>query len=864
MNKFYKNLIHFFKDTILNEKTSFKEKILTVLDFIFKKIPLLIVISTFILYFFDDQIAGFLNEQLVNPYLHLIKKENISDNAIYCFIGILILFWVSKYLRRYIYSNKAISLYTYAFIVYVCYRIFSDKWTFLYFKWEIAYLDIIALIYIAVLVGAVYKSISFIKNYKKVIEGPALLLGEEIEKREDDLLDYDHMSEQIANKISSLNNKKSFAVGITKKWGNGKTSFINLLRENLKDKNKDAIIIDFCPWFCKTEVDIISLFFNTLSDKLKPYHSSLNNQILKYAKLITSVKVSGVLFKVNQESTIKQLYNQIDKSIASINRKIYIIIDDVDRLQPNEIIECLKIIRNTANFQKIVFIVAYDPLYVDRAIRKSLSNNTKGYMDKIIQLPFELPEIEDNVLIDYISDTLKEDGISEDTISSILLHKYYALPKKIFLNRPEKGYSKELNIKNYFSNIRDCNKVLNIFFTYKNILRNEVELNDLFLICILKTIFPHEAVKIYNDLNHYYDGNNFKFIPEEKAEGKNHSVPLYRIKNLNNKPEFIDIICAIFLKKEKTIKSAALNYNYYTYYNGLIPSYFISYDKLIEGLKSITSLLNLIDNVEENKRPNLINRLLKLNQKDTKDRIIIISGLLYLLDEKFSNTNQNHKAYLSIYDVIKHVKQYENDIISLLKEIIKIGPVKILPKIALLLEEIKYPYLTNNKIEIILNKGIINAEEDFESHLKKDHTKFHSLIISVLEKAIFQQLTFQEIYQIYKLCYDKIDNHIRFIDKKATYIFNDYINSNKIEFMKNLQIISNEGSKFIDQLDICFFNKIGDFTGFEKFMNETIKDNPNLHELNEIKKEWFIYKKNYRSHLGIDEYENSIANKEHA
>ena len=123
-----------------------------------------------------------------------------------------------------------------------------------------------------------------------------LLLGEAIENNEKDILDYNDIAEQLARQICKLNNNKSFAVGITKHWGNGKSTFLNFLKTHIAKNNRPSIIIDFSPWYCKSEIDIINLFFHTLAENLKPHHRSLNNDISKYAKQILALEIQQVLF----------------------------------------------------------------------------------------------------------------------------------------------------------------------------------------------------------------------------------------------------------------------------------------------------------------------------------------------------------------------------------------------------------------------------------------------------------------------------------------------------------------------------------------------------------------------------------------
>lgn len=698
------------------------------LEIIFKKFNLFIIISMSLWFLLKDKLDALISFIRSNEYISKIKIKEIPILFPCIAVLLCIAYFYPKYKRKYVYSRKIITIYTCLIIIYYYYRFISNKWIFckpifniesiydtitilvfvllvfiisfknttyfsvfkkiIYFifinivstyyllsatickhTWSAAYLDIIFIIYLYIIIITLNKYHSYIRTYNNYNNSNSLLLGEAIEKEEDDILDFNDIAAQLARQICKLNNNKSFAIGITKHWGNGKSTFLNFLKTHIEKNNRPSIIIDFSPWYCKTEIDIINLFFKTLAENLKPHHRSINNEISKYAKQILALKKNALTeylakgFNFLSDSTdIKDIYDRINKNIGFINKKVYIIIDDIDRLQAKEILECLKIIRNTANFQNIVFVVAYDPTYVDIAIRKGLRNNTKGYMDKIIQLPFELPEIEKYKIKEYIKNKLETSGISKENVKEILFPSYNKIPY-IFQLEERKGHidNKTLNISNYFNNIRDCNKVLNIFFIYKSLINSEVVLSELFLTCILKTLYPEEARILYNNIEQYftfsndinYIGTSIKKVNEYEIEKykkqlENQKIEgdyyYYKIKDISNSEYCLSLISAIFFKKNPTEKSVALNNNYYTYYNGVVSTEKIRYDKFKIYIQSCDKIKEVIENFKENdslKFEDLLYKLQTSTPTETKSASIIALGLLYYAsDSKKKYINQ--------------------------------------------------------------------------------------------------------------------------------------------------------------------------------------------------------------------------------
>lgn len=66
-------------------------------------------------------------------------------------------------------------------------------------------------------------------------------------------------------------------------------------------------------------------------------------------------------------------------------------IDDLDRLDADEILEVLKLIRNTANFPYLKFVVACDRKYVIEQLRSRAID--EKYLEKIFMVDFQLPQV---------------------------------------------------------------------------------------------------------------------------------------------------------------------------------------------------------------------------------------------------------------------------------------------------------------------------------------------------------------------------------------------------------------------------------------------------------------------------------------
>ncbi len=87
--------------------------------------------------------------------------------------------------------------------------------------------------------------------------------------------------------------------------------------------------------------------------------------------------------------------HQSEKDNAS-HRRIYIMIDDLDRLEPERAVEIMEALKTFLNVPNCIFILAIDFNVVLRGVRKKYGDDFtedkgRAFFDKIIQVPFNLP-----------------------------------------------------------------------------------------------------------------------------------------------------------------------------------------------------------------------------------------------------------------------------------------------------------------------------------------------------------------------------------------------------------------------------------------------------------------------------------------
>ena len=311
-----------------------------------------------------------------------------------------------------------------------------------------------------------------------------------------DSLNREKVVEQICQRIKNTANKDaSFAIGVTSEWGNGKTSFLNLIKRNL-DKNQ-RVIIDYNPWLNSDRKSATLSFFDEMSSALKAYDSILSNDILKYAKMLidsSADKYANLLntcLSLDGTPTLRERFEEINDAIKRTKLQIIVFIDDLDRLYDSEILEVLSLIRNSANFSNTIFIVAYDRNYLVSALKKVNEYHPYAYLEKIFQLELPLPQFERDIIAKILKDKLLPylSGKDKKELERIILISIQNYNNEKSLGLVGTQFFPDL-ILNGIKNIRDINRLVNSFLVSYNLLKGEIVLSDLLNVELLRVKYP--------------------------------------------------------------------------------------------------------------------------------------------------------------------------------------------------------------------------------------------------------------------------------------------------------------------------------------------------------------------------------------
>lgn len=327
---------------------------------------------------------------------------------------------------------------------------------------------------------------------------------------------------RIAQTIATRVDPSSIVLGLFGPWGDGKTSVLEMMQEALTPF-PNVIVVRFNPWHFQNEDLLLRGFFATLADamgKSLPNMKEKAGELLKkYGSVLSlaSLTVGGVV-QVKPGDAAKgvgeamsnvgldALRRRIEGMLDETNKRLVILIDDIDRLDRDETHAIFKLVKLSASFRHTSYVLAFDDSVVSAALGERYGAGGapagRAFLEKIIQVPLHLPPADENSLrqlaLEGVQSALNQAGIelTQAQVDAFVRHFDDALLPRLETPRRAKLFS-------------------NALMFALPILKGEVNPTDLMLIEGIRILYPH----LYKGIRE----NPALFLRGERDERRNAS-----------------------------------------------------------------------------------------------------------------------------------------------------------------------------------------------------------------------------------------------------------------------------------------------------------------------------------------------------
>lgn len=296
-----------------------------------------------------------------------------------------------------------------------------------------------------------------------------------------------------------------FVVGLTGKWGSGKSSIIQILNSELNQLPHVSSII-FNPWLFEGRDDLVRAFFSSLRSllgrnaaenyqdvqrALDKYWTAINVAVSGTAAVADSAGASGAAssawswFRKGKEALVKPSERtpdderkSLEQKLAKANHAYIVLIDELDRVEDSEVRTVAQLIKAIGDIQGLSYLVAYDPERVADALgrgedEKDRRASGEAYLEKIIQYAVPIRPL-----------------FSED-VDGLLRQALGSSGDQLLTAGGEREQKLIDEIKRQISTPREIKRLVGAYSVISAATRNEIARHEVLAYSWISTKWPH-------------------------------------------------------------------------------------------------------------------------------------------------------------------------------------------------------------------------------------------------------------------------------------------------------------------------------------------------------------------------------------
>jgi predicted KAP-like P-loop ATPase len=226
---------------------------------------------------------------------------------------------------------------------------------------------------------------------------------------------FDGFAQIVAKSIVSISTADGVVLALNGPWGCGKSSIVSLARHHLATlpQGEALDVSEFKCWWFRGEEALARAFFDHLYQRVGPsLGTKFKKAVRKFGSGITKVgtaaasaadlaggagaataAVNSIAEYIPGTQSVEQLHDEISTMLREKGQRFLIVIDDIDRLAPDEAIQMFRLVKSIGKLPNVTYLLVYDRALATATLARAFPTEGPGYLEKIVQGSFDVPEL---------------------------------------------------------------------------------------------------------------------------------------------------------------------------------------------------------------------------------------------------------------------------------------------------------------------------------------------------------------------------------------------------------------------------------------------------------------------------------------
>ncbi len=184
---------------------------------------------------------------------------------------------------------------------------------------------------------------------------------------------------------------KSPVLALFGEFGAGKTSTLNLLREHLANK---AIVVSFSTWLPGSQETLTAYLLSDIANECQKQYvvPGLRRSAQRLAKALgQNVSLLRSYLESLPAATQRDDIDSMKVALARLPKRVIVLLDELDRMEKEELVTLLKVIRGISTLPNLSFFCAGDRKTIVETVKGEFNDKNNTYFEKFFPVSIQIP-----------------------------------------------------------------------------------------------------------------------------------------------------------------------------------------------------------------------------------------------------------------------------------------------------------------------------------------------------------------------------------------------------------------------------------------------------------------------------------------